>query len=403
MAAKVGASEKQSLADDDGGASREPAWKLLTMAYSTVLLENKYFSNFMTALTLYALFGDDIRLACTTVDADVTFWSLSAIALIFFCVELGSSCLAKSDYLFSFYFWLDFVSTISLLPDIGFIEIPGLSTSSQGDALKAGRGARAGSKASRIIRLVRLVRMVRVVKLYKMHGGGQDVMAEQRVSALEPSKVGKKLTEMTTRRLIVMILTMVLILPFFYLANVSEDMSTRNHECVAPPRAARRVSGVSVAHPGAGYASDRSSARSSALSRVPLTRSSHAFLVAQVKSRRSKSRYSCHVVVARTSSRPRGFGRWFSEGGFTTRAVASTSSTSRPCISVSPLSPRSVALCVTRHEMVLACCSRWSRAASHARAQVRAVAAPPDASDVQRVGRGGGRDVRRAREALRAP
>jgi hypothetical protein len=308
MAAKVGASEKQSLADDDGGAPREPAWKLLTKAYSTVLLDNKYFSNFMTALTLYALFGDDIRLACTTVDADVAFWSLSAIALIFFCVELGSSCLAKGDYLFSFYFWLDFVSTISLLPDIGFIEIPGLSTSSQGDALKAGRGARAGSKASRIIRLVRLVRMVRVVKLYKMHGGGQDVMAEQRVSALEPSKVGKKLTEMTTRRLIVMILTMVLILPFFYLANVSEDMSTRNHECVAPPRAARRVSGVSVAHPGAGYASDRSSA----LSRVPLTRSSSP------KSSRAAPnlfRRSTVATLATSSSRAQARGPAASVGG----------------------------------------------------------------------------------------
>ena len=94
--------------------------------------------------------------------------------------------------------------------------------SSSKGALRAGRASRAGTRASRIVRLVRLVRMVRIVKLYKMHGGGQDAMAEQ-APTLEPSKVGKKLTEKTTRRLITMILTMVLMLPFFYVTNVKES------------------------------------------------------------------------------------------------------------------------------------------------------------------------------------
>ena len=60
-----------------------------------------------------------------------------------------------------FYFLLDFVSTISLIPDTNLMSITDAS-GGQGDneALKAGRASKA-SKATRVIRLVRLVRMVR--------------------------------------------------------------------------------------------------------------------------------------------------------------------------------------------------------------------------------------------------
>ena len=57
---------------------------------------------------------------------------------------------------------------------------------------KAGKAGRVGTKASKVIRIVRLVRMVRVVKLYKMHNGADDAMQD---TSLEPSSVGKKLTE----------------------------------------------------------------------------------------------------------------------------------------------------------------------------------------------------------------
>merc|ERR1712185_533090 len=63
--------------------------------------------------------------------------------------------------------------------------------------------------------------MVRIVKLYKMHGGVQEVDNQQ--PSMEPSKVGKKLTDMTTKRLIVLILVMVLVLPFMYADMIDED------------------------------------------------------------------------------------------------------------------------------------------------------------------------------------
>lgn len=56
----------------------------------------------------------------------------------------------------------------------------------------------------------RLVRMVRIAKLFKLKSNKED-LETQDVS--EPSTVGKILTELTTRRLIILVLTMIIVLP----------------------------------------------------------------------------------------------------------------------------------------------------------------------------------------------
>lgn len=185
-------------------------------------LNNSKFTAGMTVMTIWALFGDDFKWSFTGPDADGAFDAIAFIALLMFGTELTMSCLAKPNYYNSFYFWLDVVSTVSLVPDITFLWKLILgeddeSGAESAQALKAGRASRAGTKASRIIRIVRLVRMVRIVKLYKMHGAKEV----EQTSTIEPSKVGKKLTEMTTRRLICMILAMVLVLPFMYKSNLA--------------------------------------------------------------------------------------------------------------------------------------------------------------------------------------
>ena len=79
------------------------------------------FTAYMTAVTLYALFADDVRMLFFTKNADNVFYGLTSGAFISFMVELVLSCLAKDDYFLGFYFWLDLVSTLSLIMDIGWI------------------------------------------------------------------------------------------------------------------------------------------------------------------------------------------------------------------------------------------------------------------------------------------
>ena len=73
----------------------------------------------MTIITIFALFGDDIRLLIFPKVVDDYFYGMSTACLVFFSLEIIMCSLSKKDYFLGFYFWLDLVSTISLVTDIG--------------------------------------------------------------------------------------------------------------------------------------------------------------------------------------------------------------------------------------------------------------------------------------------
>jgi class 3 adenylate cyclase len=194
------------------------------------LLVSKGFNILTFVFTVYALFADDIRIMATDKRADSVFFALSLLALLIFCLEFALNCVVKENYNLGFYFWLDLLSTLSLIPDIGWIwdPITGGGVSDDAQALKAGRASRAGTKAGRIVRIVRLVRMVRIVKLYKATQKGDDEV-EIEDMAQEPSKVGKKLTELTTRRVILLVLVMILMMPLLD-GTLTAEASTQHQD-----------------------------------------------------------------------------------------------------------------------------------------------------------------------------
>lgn len=111
-------------------------------------------------------------------DKDEYFYICSSISFFFFGLEIVLSCIVRDDYWLGFYFWLDIISTISLIADIGWImsAISGTGTGQASNSsniqqatklARAGRGARIGTKAARLARIIRLIRLLRIVKLYK--------------------------------------------------------------------------------------------------------------------------------------------------------------------------------------------------------------------------------------------
>ncbi|CAD8196829.1 unnamed protein product [Paramecium pentaurelia] len=132
-------------------------------------LESFNYMIFMTVITIYALFGDDIRVLSTNKDGDAAFWVITAICMGFFLVEIVLASVCKEGYILGFFFWLDLLSTISMLLDIGWVN-EAMFGSGGGAALsavslaRAGRASRVGTRAGRIVRVVRLVRLS---KLYK--------------------------------------------------------------------------------------------------------------------------------------------------------------------------------------------------------------------------------------------
>jgi len=146
---------------------------------------------FMAFITLYSLFGDDLRQICVSSDYDYIFYIMTSITLGFFSVEIVLQCLILDDYWLSFYFWLDIISTASLITDIGWImdAIVGLSQGSNPSGsniqqatklARAGRGARVGTRAARLARVIRLIRLLRIVKLYKSANFAMNQIEEKK-------------------------------------------------------------------------------------------------------------------------------------------------------------------------------------------------------------------------------
>lgn len=81
-------------------------------------LESKIVTTIISLFTLYALFADDFRIICTMKTADPIFDGFTITCLCLFSLEIILGVLVKKKYLFSFFFWLDIISTVSLIIDI---------------------------------------------------------------------------------------------------------------------------------------------------------------------------------------------------------------------------------------------------------------------------------------------
>jgi hypothetical protein len=149
-------------------------------------MDSCFIQTFMTIVTFYALIGDDLKLIYAPKSADELFTNLSIVALILFSLEIILQCIGFDEYYLSFFFWLDILSTASLIADIPPLldMLTGTESSADQDPLnfddgeggfaagdasiaRASRGAKLGSKAGRITRVIRIIRLVRIVKLYK--------------------------------------------------------------------------------------------------------------------------------------------------------------------------------------------------------------------------------------------
>lgn len=98
----------------------QPKWDSAKHGISK-LLDHKVYTIFMTIMTIYALFGDDLRVVAFPVSCDEYFYTITTICMFFFAVEIVLASIAKPDYFLGFYFWLDCIATASLIFDIGFL------------------------------------------------------------------------------------------------------------------------------------------------------------------------------------------------------------------------------------------------------------------------------------------
>ena len=139
------------------------------------LIEGKFITVLMSLVTVFALFGDDMRLWFTMKEADPYFYAGLSLSFVLFTVEIFINSCVVDDFKFSFFFWLDIIATLSLIPDIGwiieFLEVLlCINSDSQSVDVISGQGSSKKSgtnKATKIVKSLRLIRLIRIIKLYK--------------------------------------------------------------------------------------------------------------------------------------------------------------------------------------------------------------------------------------------
>lgn len=120
--------------------------------------------------------------------------------LVFFFVflfEILVLCIIRRGYIFSFFFWMDLISTFSTVFEIPFVieilQLDFLAASTNVAKLlhsyfifiRAGRATRVSSRATRLIRVIRLIRFVRITKLYKYAQKSLDLRCKMLLNEIQ--------------------------------------------------------------------------------------------------------------------------------------------------------------------------------------------------------------------------
>ena len=191
------------------------------------LLESRIFRVIMILSILYALFAND-SFVFFGGDKSLDAWVIlgTIVVLILFAFELIGGSIAISGYFLGFFFWMDMLATVSLIFDIPavveWIERLLASLFGGGETLAAGRGAaaargaaaRAGRAARAAARAARIVRAVKLLKVANFIGRKRDDESEDELEEeLQASQVGTLFGDLTTRKVIMIVIVMLIALP----------------------------------------------------------------------------------------------------------------------------------------------------------------------------------------------
>jgi len=158
------------------------------------------------------------------------------------------TCFAHKGFFLSLFFFLDVIATATLILDLSTIT----ATFASGAVAKASRASRAGTCASRVTRVIRLIRPIRISRLftrkkktdYVAKGEFDDEYDEVEeevhdTSKVSESEVGKRLSKLSSERVVVLVLTLVFAIPQF---------DTAAHFPVYQPLAVKGIEKLRIAY-----------------------------------------------------------------------------------------------------------------------------------------------------------
>mmetsp|Transcript_11382 Transcript_11382/g.17320 ORF Transcript_11382/g.17320 Transcript_11382/m.17320 type:complete len:850 (-) Transcript_11382:276-2825(-) len=190
---------------------------------------------FLGLLLILSLFLPDIWILCNaSSESDEALYSILLVVFIIFIFETVILTAVQDDYFLSFFFWMDFIGTLSIILDIGWIAdsfMPDNTDATQkGSLLRAARAAKLGARYGRLMRLLKLMRFFKFLPCFKQE---EDVEPEPTMSAVR--KVSSELSSVLSRRVAALVMLIVIVVPFldYNIVDKSVDAWLTNFRRVA--------------------------------------------------------------------------------------------------------------------------------------------------------------------------
>jgi len=187
--------------------------------------KGKYFGAVMVIALLLALFVPDLWVLCGVNNNDINFIFL--VLMFLFTLEFAMLSVTDAVYLFSFFFYMDIVGTVSILFDMSwvfpdsdhtapFIYQEGGAAQENLMLLRAARAAKIGARAGRLSRVVRILRYLPFLTGTK----AQEEASEDKGIACV---ISVQLQNLLATRVACLTIVLVMVIPLFDLWSFPES------------------------------------------------------------------------------------------------------------------------------------------------------------------------------------
>lgn len=114
----------------------------------------------------------------------------NVITIVLFVIDMALSCIAINGYAFSFLFWIDILSTVSIVLDIDAVQYDLIGFNfdlqddygqieSTEDVIDSKKDLQIIANSCKLTRIVRLIRLLRILRLYRSINKAQKEMVNR--------------------------------------------------------------------------------------------------------------------------------------------------------------------------------------------------------------------------------
>ncbi|KAL2613527.1 hypothetical protein R1flu_025219 [Riccia fluitans] len=190
-------------------------------------LESRTWNILLIVATLVALFIDDVVKGFLPKAADMYESHVLTACLILFLSEAALLCIFRERYFLSFFFWLDLLGSVTLIPLIIGITSRNLVIARTGRAAKTvtrfSKTLQAAHVQQQIANHIPVLRVLRFFGLFRDSTLTSPENEEEEKFSSKPSQLWTRLSELTSQKLILGVLITLIATPYF--SNSEKDLA----------------------------------------------------------------------------------------------------------------------------------------------------------------------------------